>query len=233
MQQVITFTFFRFTAWKNQLWAFSRMQLAHKHFQNVQGLSFYKLMGSGGGDGFQWQPDWSAYCLMGVWDTIHCAKEFFQKAIILKQYKQKSLEQFTLWLKPLEAHGSWSGKQPFQFQNYQNGTPIAVLTRATIYWKHVIEFWRNVPSTSASMHNFEGKLFSKGIGELPIVQQATISVWEDFESMKRYAYKNPIHQKVIRLTRQKNWYREEMFARFQVIYAQGSWKGSNPLGKFK
>ncbi len=75
-----------------------------------------------------------------------------------------------------------------------------------------------------------GLLASVGLGELPFVRQATFSIWESQEQMMQYAYKTAHHQEVIKKTRQDNWYSEELFARFQVISAEGTWKGINPAG---
>ena len=47
--------------------------------------------------------------------------------------------------------------------------------------------------------------------------------------MKAYAYRSPAHLEVIKLTREKQWYKEEMFARFQLYETDGTWQGVNPL----
>ena len=41
------------------------------------------------------------------------------------------------------------------------------------------------------------QFFNKGVGELPIIEQATISIWESEEKMKLYAYNNSEHMKII------------------------------------
>ena len=45
--------------------------------------------------------------------------------------------------------------------------------------------------------------------------------------MMDYAYQNPKHREVVALTRQLNWYKEEMFARFVPYKFTGSWAGKN------
>jgi len=49
------------------------------------------------------------------------------------------------------------------------------------------------------------------------VEQATFSIWKNLEKMNYFAYKHAAHAEVVRLTRERNWYSEELFARFQVI----------------
>jgi hypothetical protein len=73
--------------------------------------------------------------------------------------------------------------------------------------------------------NYPGRQFSIGIGEWPLVQQATFSIWDSYKHMAEYAYKNPMHKKVIRLTREKGWYKEELFARFAPLKVAGTWDG--------
>jgi hypothetical protein len=50
MSQITTCTFFKLEV-LNKLWAFSQMQLGHAHFKNIEGLVFYKLLGSGAENG--------------------------------------------------------------------------------------------------------------------------------------------------------------------------------------
>ncbi|MEL7222238.1 MAG: DUF3291 domain-containing protein, partial [Bacteroidota bacterium] len=63
-KQITTITFFRYHSLKDKCWAFFMMQFAHQHLAKTQGLSFYKLMGSGKGLGFSPWPDWSIYSLL-------------------------------------------------------------------------------------------------------------------------------------------------------------------------
>ncbi len=45
--------------------------------------------------------------------------------------------------------------------------------------------------------------------------------------MLDFAYKIQKHQEVVLLTRKLNWYKEEMFARFEPYKFEGFWEGSN------
>ena len=60
-------------------------------------------------------------------------------------------------------------------------------------------------------------LFGIGVGEVPLVQQCTISVWRDAAAIDQYAYRQTGHREVVKLTRQRQWYSEELFARFAVL----------------
>ena len=45
--------------------------------------------------------------------------------------------------------------------------------------------------------------------------------------MKNYAYKSFDHADVIKLTREREWYKEELFARFEIIDSWGTLNGVN------
>ena len=69
----------------------------------------------------------------------------------------------------------------------------------------------------------EALLFTKGIGEVPVIQMATFSIWKNLASLKDFAYSSKGHQNAIKLTRKVDWYSEELFARFIPFKTEGSW----------
>lgn len=207
------------------------MQNAHSHLLEVPGLSFYKLMGSGKGRGFNPWPDWSVYSLLQVWDKEWDAQTFMEHSQLMAEYRIHTSEIWTLYLKTMQSKGAWSGHNPFTVhaQIDPSITPIAVITRATIKPSKLWSFWKYVPTSEEPLSELEGLLYTKGIGEIPILQMATFSLWSDTETLKAYAYQSKQHREAIRLTRKLNWYKEELFARFQPYRSVGSWKGVNPL----
>lgn len=229
-KQISTVVFFRFQGGAAKYWALKMMQLAHQELKTVRGQQFYRLMGSGKGKGFNPFPDWSVYCLLQVWDSEEEAKAFFETAVLFKAYQEKSLEYHVLYMKNIAAHGTWLGHNPFEKHALDElDGPIAVITRARIKWQQLISFWRYVPQSQAPLSNQKGLIYTKGIGELPIVQMATFSIWKNIEALKDFAYRSKEHQKAIRLTREKDWYSEELFSRFVVYQSAGSWNGKNWL----
>jgi len=77
MNSITTLSLFRFTNLKSKVWAFGQMQFAHNALAKVQGLQFYKLMGSGRDLGFSPLPDWGVYALLCVWENEEAANTFF------------------------------------------------------------------------------------------------------------------------------------------------------------
>ncbi|GEO06812.1 hypothetical protein AAE02nite_44760 [Adhaeribacter aerolatus] len=212
-------------------WGLAQMGTMPPRLQQTPGLQFFKLLGSGKGRVFSLTPDFYLYGLMAVWETEAQADIFFSHSDIIREYQEHCQESWTVKLLPLKAHGKWDGKSPFipaPEYNQING-PLAVLTRASINLRALPAFWKYGKETSKALEQAPGLVAAVGLGELPFVRQATFSIWENEQQMVQYAYQNAHHQQVIRKTRQDNWYAEELFARFRVISATGTWKGRNPL----
>jgi heme-degrading monooxygenase HmoA len=225
LSQIVTVSFFQFDGWRKKWWAFGQMGKRAFLQPFAKGASFVKMFGAGSGNGFSLMPDFGTYGLLTVWDSEESARLFFNKNKIFQSYQSQSKEIFTVFLQPIMAHGKWDGQEPFQKSEQDDpSVPIAVLTRGTVKPKFIIDFLRFTRSTSHSMENADGNLLSIGIGEVPIMQQATFSIWENMEAMKNYAYKNPEHTEVIKKTRELGWYSEELFARFKVLYTEGVFK---------
>ena len=99
--------------------------------------------------------------------------------------------------------------------------PVAIITRATLRLSRLISFWKSVPAASAAIEGAKGVKYFKGIGEWPFIQQATLSLWDSFDSVKNFAYSSKIHTDIIKKTRKQKWYSEDLFARFQVLSDTG------------
>ncbi|UOQ51850.1 spheroidene monooxygenase [Hymenobacter cellulosivorans] len=210
-------------------WGLAQMGTAPRQLQRVPGLRFFKMLGSGYNFGLK--PNFQRYALMAVWENPAAADTFFATHPLWLGYQQHSTETWTLHLAPLKAHGLWDGQNPFDYQTVPAPPdgPVAVLTRASIKLWKAPQFWRAVPATSAAFAQAEGVRAAIGLGEIPVVRQATFSVWESAASMQQYAYRGAAHKGVIQRTRQEKWYGEELFARFTVLRSQGTLDGRNPL----
>jgi len=190
-------------------------------------------MGSGKNGTFDKVPDWQQWALLIVQkDTQenNIEKPAFG-AFINNWYKLFGCELYSIFLHPIEGHGTWDGKEVFgqlPRQSVYDGQ-IAVLTRATIRINKLNFFWKNVAPVASKMQTFPGFILSFGIGEIPWIKQATFSVWSSKEAMKAFAYGTKEHAEVIQKTRKQEWYSENMFTRFKIINTTGSLRGKNPL----
>lgn len=213
-------------------WGLAQMGTSPPHLLRVSGLRFFKLMGSGASNGFGFWPNLQRYGMVAVWDDAAAAAAFFTQHPLWATYEARSAEMWTVQLAPLKSHGLWDGKKPFEYASDPAPThdvPVAVLTRASIRLRKTPRFWRFVEPTSAALAQAAGVRAAIGLGELPVVRQATFSVWESARAMQEYAYRDARHREVIALTRRESWYAEEMFARFRVLGSVGTLDGLDPL----
>jgi hypothetical protein len=219
---MVSISFFRYKGFEQRWWAFKQMRQATAVLKKVEGLSFTKLLGSGGKQGFGILPDWGLYGLLGVWNNADAAHNFFNHHPLLLDFKSRSICYQHIFLEPLSSHGKWDGQEPFANPKQKTAGKIAVITRAKIKLSKLWQFWRFVSPASKDMQNKDGLIFSVGIGEIPLIQQATFSIWENSEKMMQYAYKSPQHTQVIQKTKELNWYSEALFARFAVEGTEGN-----------
>lgn len=233
MSQVTTLTFFRFSSFKEKLWAFTMMQFAHKHLSNIKGQQFYKLLGTGQ-EGFSPKPDFSTYAIIQVWENETFAMDYHLSNPLVKRYKEKSIEHFQVYLKNIIARGEWAGLNPFKkSSDLSDIQAYAVITRATIKTRLLVKFWKFVPKSRKGLMKNEGLLLTKGIGEVPFKNMATFSLWRSLDDLNKFAYQTKGHVKAIGKTRELKWYSEELFARFQPYKSYGTWFGENPLNSIK
>lgn len=202
----------------NKLWAFKQMGIGYAQLKGTPGLSFFRLLGTGGGAGFSLRPDFSTYAFLGVWKDAKAAVQFKEEHDFLQQYFTKASSIRLLTLSNIKSHGLWGGQNPFQSPKALNveNKKIAIITRATLRWSRLLSFWRAVPKASKAIEAARGVYFYKGIGEWPFIQQATISLWDSMENVLQFAYKSADHGSIVKETRQKRWYTEDLFSRFYV-----------------
>ena len=225
-----TLTLFGYDSNFGRLWAFSQMGLAGLDLKKIPGLQFWKLLGSGEGGGFSIKPNWSRYGLLCVWETRADADAFFTGSELMRKFRRRAAEIWTVYLLPVRSHGNWAGANPFEPSVLaKSDSAVAVLTRATIRLPKLYRFWSFVPRTSREIERAEGLIASIGVGEAPLLRQATFSLWQSEKAMRDFSYKNAVHAQVIKLTRAENWYAEELFARFTPIASEGIWNGRDPL----
>jgi hypothetical protein len=221
MPAVTTLTLFTFK--RNKFWAFKQMGIAAGKLKSVEGLQFFKFLGTGGGSGFSLTPDFSTYAFLGVWNDRSQYNDCMNEHPVFLQYKEKASSQRELVLSPVNSHGKWSGKNPFKTPENPKSSfedsnlKAVVITRATLRWNRLLSFWKAVPAASRAINNAQGVSYFKGIGELPFIQQATVSIWESFDAVNTFAYKGKEHATIVKETKQKKWYKEDLFSRFFLI----------------
>lgn len=219
MAQFITIRFIHFKGFTAKKNAFAEMGKSLNDRWDAPGLTFSKHLGCGAGNGFSVWPDFSLYAWIGIWEKEVNAIDFFERDARWLHFTNNSSEIKGWDAEPLKGHGTWNMSQPFDFSEADtlwNGK-IAVITRASIRTSQALRFWWNVPGASQHIIGKKGLIFAKGIGEFPLIEQATLSVWESASDLDQFAYKSKEHAPMIKKTRKFNWYKEEMFVRLKIV----------------
>ena len=231
-KQIVAISFFRFEGVFQKLWAFSQMGFARKKLKKIKQISFFKLFGSGIGEGFTPYPNTSVYAILSVWNNLGEAENNIEEREIYENYRTHSIENWTVFLSPISSKGYWDKTNPFkpnkdEFKKKDH--MLAALTRATIKPKIMLKFWSKVPAISKVIGNDKNVLFKMGLGEIPWFHQVTFSIWPNAKTMADFARKDGPHAKAIKSVREGNWFSEELYARFEVKKAIGKWCGKSVI----
>lgn len=228
MQQVVSLTFYRFDGLAARLWAFAMMGLARPAMARLPGVGFWKLCGSGVGEGFTPLPNFGVYAILCTWPDLETAQRAHASASIFARYARRASEHWTLYMSTDTVRGAWSGATPFEASPQRGPGPLAALTRATIRPGILARFWGRVPNISRVIGQDPNVIFKMGIGEVPWLHQVTFSIWPDAARMANFARTGP-HAEAIRAVRDEGWFREELYARFTLLSDEGTWGGTSPL----
>ncbi len=163
--------------------------------RGADGLRFWRLLGT---------PDPRQWAMFAVWED-EAALDGFGGPI---PDRWASAPEHREWrLRPVRWHGEWGGVDPFAgAEPVEAEGPLAVFTRASVRLRSTREFRRATPDVPGGIL----------AGEWPIARQATFSVWESVEALQAFRRG---HADVIRRTRERGWYSEELFARFAISSA--------------
>jgi len=123
MSQVVSLSFFRFGSLGARLWALSMMGIARPAMARVPGIGFWKLCGSGTGEGFTPLPNTAVYAILATWpdrsiwpDAAKMANfartgahaEAIQAVRAQNWFKEELYARFHV----LSDSGSWNGTSP-------------------------------------------------------------------------------------------------------------------------
>ncbi|MEM7519493.1 MAG: spheroidene monooxygenase [Pseudomonadota bacterium] len=228
MTQVVSLSFYRFDGALARAWAFAMMGLARPAMARVPGIGFWKLCGSGTGEGFTPMPNFGVYAILCTWPDMKTARAAMAQAPVFARYRRRAAEQWTIYMSADSVRGAWSGEIPFEPGPAHKPGPLAALTRATIKPSILARFWGRVPNISAVIGQDPNVMFKIGIGEVPWLHQVTFSIWPDAQRMAGFARTGP-HAEAIRAVREEGWFREELYARFTLLAEEGTWGGTSPL----
>jgi len=228
----VSLSFYRFDRWSTRLWALMMMGAARLPLSRMPGLEFWKLCGSGTGEGFTPRPNPAVCAILCAWRDEATARRALAEEPLFRRYRDRAAEHWTVFLGTTSVRGQWSGRTPFAAEAppAPDG-PLAALTRATVKPWVAPWFWRREPDVSRAIGADPSVLFKIGIGEVPLVQQITFSIWPDRASMARFARADGPHARAVAAVREGQWFREELYARFAILGDVGTWDGQSPLAR--
>ncbi len=207
-----------------KFWGFSRFVIGRFWMRNIPGLRFFKILGSGDQGGFGLKPSPTHQGLFCLFDQATQAQDFLKQSSVVNNLRARSQEFFCAILTPYSSRGQWSGIElPVATEAPSQG-PIAALTRASIKISKASAFWKNSPPAEEALSHAKGCLLAAGLGEAPLLRQATFTIWESTDAMDAYA-RSGAHLQAIQASYAGGHFSESMFVRFVPSEMAGTWKG--------
>lgn len=188
------------------------------------GLRFARVLGSGRGGGFGLVPSLHRQGWIGFFDDEANAQSFVEASPLARAYHQRAEELLVATARATSCRGSWSGATLAVTAQARPGERCAALTRAAIRPLAAARFWRHAPATGRGIAEAEGCQLAAGLGEAPLLRQATFSLWDDSAAMDAYARRGA-HQSAIAGAWREGWFAESMFVRLQPLRVEGRWHG--------
>jgi hypothetical protein len=208
-------------------WAGIRhLGLGRRALGHVDGLQFWRLLGTGAGRSTGPGADLARTALFAVWQDERAMDSFLHG-----NPWPDTTESWHVRLAGLGGHGTWRSVPVLDriAASGADGGPVAVITRADVRLRSWRAFRAAGPGVSEALQRAEGLLDVVGIGEAPVGRLGTFSVWRSAADVRAFAHGNVVHTRVVRATREGRWYGEELFARFAPYGSTGTWDGRDPL----
>ena len=212
---------YRRNAWP---WGLSRLVLGPSDLGPAPGLRFARVLGSGREGGFGLMPSLVHQGLIAFFDDVPAARAFLGSSPAVSARRAHAQECLTAVLAVSSSRGSWGGVSLCASAVAPQAQPIASLTRAAIRPSRARQFWRHSPASEASLAQAPGCRLAVGLGEAPLLRQATFSLWDNVAALQAYAQQGA-HRQASRQAWDHNWFSEWMFVRFVPLSLHGQWRG--------
>ena len=109
---------FRFASLPARLWVLGQMGAARLAFMRMPEVGFYKLCGSGTGEGFTPRPNTAVWAILATWPDAASMANFARgdgphgRAIAAVRAENWFSEELYARFRILDEWGSWDGKYP-------------------------------------------------------------------------------------------------------------------------
>jgi hypothetical protein len=207
--------------------AVTRMARDRRPLRTMPGVRFAKLLGTGSARTFTPRDaDSHHWGVLACWADESGPARFERSGVAAGW--ERIADESAIWvMRPLASKGRWAGQEPFgnPAPTRWDG-PVAAITRGRVKPRMWRTFWSAVPPVALDVRTGGGLTFALGIGEAPVGLQGTFSTWTDGAAMTDFAYRRAPHRAVIDQTHRLDWYSEELFARFALLRAGGTFNGA-------
>jgi hypothetical protein len=158
------------------------------------------------------------WAVLAIWENEDARRAFMENSSVLRRWRTSASSLQHYLLSPVASRGTWNGENPFPSVSGigVSGTDTAVLTRAAVRAKRWWRFARSAGAVDDALRASQDCTLAVGIGEWPIGEQATFSVWCSAKAIDAFAYHGDAHSNVIRRTFKEDWYSEMLFTRFAI-----------------
>ncbi len=181
--------------------AMARLGLDRPRLQRVDGLVFWRLLGTGSGNDTGPGADLGRTALFAVWASEEHLDRFLASHAIVRRWSHAA-EVWGVRLRRLGGHGTWKGIDPLdEMEQGERSGRVAIITRADVRRRAWRAFGTAGREVDAELHTAAGLIDVVGIGEAPVGRLATFSLWTSMDAARAYAYEMPRHQRVIDQTR--------------------------------
>ncbi len=205
-------------------WGWSRFVVGRFGLHGVPGLRFFKVLGSGHEAGFGLRPSASRQALFLHFSDEDLADRFLAESAVMAAYRRHARELFHVKLRAFSCRGTWAGTALPVTERSPSDGMVAAITRASIRPRSARAFWRHAPPSEVDLRRAPGCRLAAGLGEAPLLRQATFSLWDNVACMDAYA-RSGAHLAAIKAAGSQRFFSESMFARFVPDEARGVWMG--------
>lgn len=177
-----------------------------------------KVLGTAAKNSTRMSVDLRRWAIFAAWESEDAYAAFLEDSSVMKRWNAQATSVDHYKLRPLRSRGTWAGIDPFEgLEETPAKGEIAVLTRTAVRSGRWIQSVRAIPPVDASLWRQPGCSMAVGMGEVPIGQQATFSIWDSTEAMQAFARKGAEHAEAMRRSHKERWHTEGLFTRFEIL----------------
>ena len=201
--------------------AVPRLALDRPALHRVEGLRWWRLLGTGRDGRLARSFDPTRRAVLAVWDAADALDDFLAEHPLARRWAAGPSTRHTR-LHLIAGHGTWGGYDVVRglersADGDDAGGPgqVLVVTHATVRLRRWRAFSRSSRALERSLPDAPGLARVVGVGELPVLRLGTVSVWESDDAARAATERWRPHAAAVSAARRDDWFSESLFARFR------------------